>query len=223
MTKAQKFYTINEVAEKIEVHPQTLRNWEKEGLITPQRIAGKQRVYSKEDVETVEKIMKMKQEGMQIKAIKNSVLGLNQNKKEIKGSKNKKPAVAAMSTEPVTRKRGRPRKNPVINIETLMQKGLDELLSMASELNIKYARFIPKPKLVEAILDPSKREQYVNEIKEQKHNSYISKKTVLAQTTENLIETEEENVVEESSLKLVKKILALKEEGKTEEEIAKMI
>lgn len=65
-----KVYTINEVAEEASLHPQTLRNWEKNGLLNPQRISGNQRVYMSKDLETIEKICQLKEEGFNIKAIK---------------------------------------------------------------------------------------------------------------------------------------------------------
>ena len=41
--------TISAFAKRLRLHPQTLRNWEKAGLITPNRI-GRERVYDKKDL-----------------------------------------------------------------------------------------------------------------------------------------------------------------------------
>lgn len=65
-----KVYTINEIAQVANIHPQTLRNWEKYGIIKPQRLKGNQRVFMREDLERIEKICQWKEEGYNIKAIK---------------------------------------------------------------------------------------------------------------------------------------------------------
>lgn len=65
-----RVYTINEVAEEANLHPQTIRNWEKSGLISPQRISGNQRVFTSKDLNRIEKIFNLKDRGFNIKAIK---------------------------------------------------------------------------------------------------------------------------------------------------------
>ena len=57
-TKAKK-YTISVVAEEYGVHPQTLRLYEREGLIKPSRSAKGTRYYSEEDVERLELILNL--------------------------------------------------------------------------------------------------------------------------------------------------------------------
>ena len=57
-TKAKK-YTISVVAEEYGVHPQTLRLYEREGLITPSRSAKGTRYYTEEDVERLELILNL--------------------------------------------------------------------------------------------------------------------------------------------------------------------
>jgi len=57
-TKAKK-YTISVVAEQYGVHPQTLRLYEREGLITPSRSAKGTRYYTEEDVERLELILNL--------------------------------------------------------------------------------------------------------------------------------------------------------------------
>jgi MerR family transcriptional regulator/heat shock protein HspR len=55
----QKKYTISVVAEEYGVHPQTLRLYEREGLITPSRSAKGTRYYTEEDVERLELILNL--------------------------------------------------------------------------------------------------------------------------------------------------------------------
>lgn len=55
-------YTISAVAEMFEIHPQTLRLYEREGLIEPGRSEGKTRLYSDEDLEELEVILTLTRE-----------------------------------------------------------------------------------------------------------------------------------------------------------------
>lgn len=52
-------YMISAVAEKFQLHPQTLRLYEREGLLTPSRSEGNTRLYTEEDVERLEIIVNM--------------------------------------------------------------------------------------------------------------------------------------------------------------------
>ncbi len=52
-------YTIGVVAEMLKLHPQTLRMYEKKGLIRPSRTIGKTRMYSAEDVEEVARVTRL--------------------------------------------------------------------------------------------------------------------------------------------------------------------
>jgi len=46
----------------LNIHPQTLRQYEKEGLITPSRTAGKMRLYSQRDIDKIKMILKLTRE-----------------------------------------------------------------------------------------------------------------------------------------------------------------
>ncbi|MBM4129008.1 MAG: MerR family transcriptional regulator [Nitrospira sp.] len=59
--KKQPLYMISVVAEMLHVHPQTLRLYEREGLITPKRTK-RQRLYSEEDVERLGMILRLTRE-----------------------------------------------------------------------------------------------------------------------------------------------------------------
>lgn len=58
----QRRYSISIVAEMFEIHPQTLRTYEREGLIRPARTEGNTRVYSQENVERIELILRLTKE-----------------------------------------------------------------------------------------------------------------------------------------------------------------
>ncbi|MFI5333304.1 MAG: MerR family transcriptional regulator [Candidatus Babeliales bacterium] len=56
--KRQKaFFSISAVAKMFSVHQQTIRLYEKEGLITPKRSEGNTRLFSEEDVNRLEEII----------------------------------------------------------------------------------------------------------------------------------------------------------------------
>jgi MerR family transcriptional regulator/heat shock protein HspR len=52
-------YRISVVAEMLGVHPQTLRLYERKGLIRPSRTVGRTRMYSTEDVEDIRRILRL--------------------------------------------------------------------------------------------------------------------------------------------------------------------
>lgn len=52
-------YMIGVVAARYEIHPQTLRLYEREGLLMPSRTEGKTRLYSDEDLERLEFILSL--------------------------------------------------------------------------------------------------------------------------------------------------------------------
>jgi MerR family transcriptional regulator, heat shock protein HspR len=63
MSKKKKpYYMISVVAEMFDVHPQTLRTYEREGLIRPARTEGNTRLYSQEDLERIELILRLTNE-----------------------------------------------------------------------------------------------------------------------------------------------------------------
>ena len=52
-------YMISAVAELYEIHPQTLRLYEREGLLKPSRSEGNTRLYTQDDLERLEVILKL--------------------------------------------------------------------------------------------------------------------------------------------------------------------
>lgn len=55
-------YSISAVAEMFDIHPQTLRAYERQGLITPERTAGNTRRYTQENIEELEIILNLTRE-----------------------------------------------------------------------------------------------------------------------------------------------------------------
>ncbi len=63
MPKGKKAaYMISAVAEQYQVHPQTLRLYEREGLLKPSRSEGNTRLYTDGDLERLEVILKLTRE-----------------------------------------------------------------------------------------------------------------------------------------------------------------
>src|SRR5947208_6935694 len=60
--RSKAAYMISAVAEQYQIHPQTLRLYEREGLLTPSRSDGNTRLYTDEDLERLEVILKLTRE-----------------------------------------------------------------------------------------------------------------------------------------------------------------
>jgi MerR family transcriptional regulator, heat shock protein HspR len=58
-SRSKAAYMISAVAEQYEIHPQTLRLYEREGLLKPSRSDGNTRLYTDEDLERLEIILKL--------------------------------------------------------------------------------------------------------------------------------------------------------------------
>ena len=59
MKKRVKTYTISAVAELYDIHPQTLRLYEREGLLKPSRSVGNTRLYEDSDLERLDVILSL--------------------------------------------------------------------------------------------------------------------------------------------------------------------
>ncbi len=55
-------YMISVVADMFDIHPQTLRAYEREGLLRPARTDGNTRLYSEEDLQRIELILRLTKE-----------------------------------------------------------------------------------------------------------------------------------------------------------------
>lgn len=59
MKRKKGYYSISVVAKMFSVHQQTIRMYEKEGLINPKRSDGNTRLFSEEDVDRLEEIINL--------------------------------------------------------------------------------------------------------------------------------------------------------------------
>ena len=100
-------YQISIVAELLGIHPQTLRHYEREGLVVPSRTNGKIRVYSQKDIDDLKLILRLTRElGVNLAGVdvvlqlKNQVRELQ---KEIDHLRRDKNALEAESIVPKNR------------------------------------------------------------------------------------------------------------------------
>ena len=57
--RGRPLYMIGVVADMLKVHPQTLRFYEKKGLLRPSRTVGRTRMYSADDVEEIARLLRL--------------------------------------------------------------------------------------------------------------------------------------------------------------------
>jgi MerR family transcriptional regulator, heat shock protein HspR len=71
MDESQRaLYIISVAAELAGVHPQTLRIYERKGLIEPQRTTGRSRRYSESDIELLRRIQELTNEGVSLVGVR---------------------------------------------------------------------------------------------------------------------------------------------------------
>jgi MerR family transcriptional regulator/heat shock protein HspR len=68
--RTQAVYVISVAAELAGMHPQTLRIYERRGLVTPARTQGGNRRYSDADIETLRRIAELASSGMNLEGIR---------------------------------------------------------------------------------------------------------------------------------------------------------
>ena len=60
--RGKPLFMISVVAEMLDIHPQTLRLYEREGLVVPQRTDGNTRLYSQEDIDKLRRVLRLTRE-----------------------------------------------------------------------------------------------------------------------------------------------------------------
>src|SRR3954462_1248290 len=66
MADTRALYVISVAAELAGVHPQTLRIYERKGLLAPARTSGRSRRYSDRDIALLRRIQELTNEGMSL-------------------------------------------------------------------------------------------------------------------------------------------------------------
>jgi MerR family transcriptional regulator, heat shock protein HspR len=58
------WYTVAQATELLGVNPPTLRRWEQEGLVSPQRTEGGQRRYTRRELQQLDQVAQLADEGV---------------------------------------------------------------------------------------------------------------------------------------------------------------
>ncbi len=100
-------YLISAVAEILNIHPQTLRQYEREGLIKPSRTNGKIRLYSQKDINHIKYVLTLTKEiGVNLAGV-DIILQLNKRIEELEKDmyiyKNKIKSINSLSVVPDTK------------------------------------------------------------------------------------------------------------------------
>jgi len=84
--KDKPLYVISIAAELVDMHPQTLRLYERKGLIEPSRSSGKTRLYSQRNIEQLREIRRLTQElGVNLAGVE-EIIRLRQRLDELQSS-----------------------------------------------------------------------------------------------------------------------------------------
>jgi MerR family transcriptional regulator/heat shock protein HspR len=89
MTEDDPIFPIASAAELAGMHPQTLRQYDRLGLVCPKRTAGQTRRYSLRDVAQLREVQRLSSEGLNLEGIRrfleleNTVRGLNERVREL--------------------------------------------------------------------------------------------------------------------------------------------
>src|SRR5690625_6255240 len=71
--KHDPIYVISVAAQLADMHPQTLRQYDRMGLVVPARQAGGQRRYSTEDVRLLRRIQSLSRDGVSLEGVRRIV------------------------------------------------------------------------------------------------------------------------------------------------------
>jgi MerR family transcriptional regulator/heat shock protein HspR len=130
MAKPRKAgYMISAVAEQFQIHPQTLRLYEREGLLKPSRSEGNTRLYTDDDLERLEVILKLTRDlGVNLAGVE---IVLNMREKMSEMQRQIEQFVSSLNTE-ITSQRARPAPTrelnsliPVIEIKRTKKSGTE--------------------------------------------------------------------------------------------------
>jgi MerR family transcriptional regulator/heat shock protein HspR len=98
-------FMISAVAEQYQLHPQTLRLYEREGLLKPSRSEGNTRLYTEDDLERLEVILKLTRElGVNLAGVE---IILNMREKMAEMQKQIENFVSSLNTE-ISQRASRP-------------------------------------------------------------------------------------------------------------------
>jgi MerR family transcriptional regulator/heat shock protein HspR len=101
--KNKAAFMISAVSEQFQIHPQTLRLYEREGLLKPSRSEGNTRLYTEDDLERLEVILKLTRDlGVNLAGVE---IILNMREKMEEMQRQIEQFVSTLNTEITTRAR----------------------------------------------------------------------------------------------------------------------
>ena len=123
MKSKPRYRMISWVAEKYQVHPQTLRLWEREGLLRPTRSRGNTRLYDEEACDQLEAVITLTRDlGVNLAGV-DIILNL---KNQIKRLQNENEMLTKMLRRTVQKHGEVPRYHSLVKIESTTLKVADE-------------------------------------------------------------------------------------------------
>lgn len=117
-------YMIGIAAELAGMHPQTLRVYERRGLITPGRTEGNTRVYSDDDVALLRRIQELSDEGLNLAGIER-VLGLERRLEKVELRAQRAEAALVEHHDEVRRREREVRRQTCSEIVVIATTGTD--------------------------------------------------------------------------------------------------
>jgi MerR family transcriptional regulator/heat shock protein HspR len=118
-------YMISAVAEQYQIHPQTLRLYEREGLLKPSRSDGNTRLYTDDDLERLEVILKLTRDlGVNLAGVE---IILNMREKMAEMQRQIEDFVSSLNTEITQRSRPAPHESMSSLIPVIEAKRLKKL------------------------------------------------------------------------------------------------
>jgi MerR family transcriptional regulator/heat shock protein HspR len=121
--KSKGAYMISAVAEMYEIHPQTLRLYEREGLLKPSRTEGNTRLYTDEDLERLEFILNLTRDlGVNISGIA-IILQMRERMEEM--NRQMQSFVDYVRTEMLSRMQGVGQESAIVPMQRTVVMGSD--------------------------------------------------------------------------------------------------
>jgi MerR family transcriptional regulator, heat shock protein HspR len=105
-TRTRAVYVISVAAELAGMHPQTLRIYERRGLVLPARTQGGNRRYSDDDIEILRRIAELADQGLNLEGIKR-VMALEAENGRLRSELERERSSAANATAEAERRQRR--------------------------------------------------------------------------------------------------------------------
>lgn len=98
-TYSEPLFVISVAARLVEMHPQTLRKYEREGLIEPSRTSGNLRLYSDEDIERLRQVKYLvESRGLNLAGVQ-LALELTKSLRSLRNGMDRSPGANSWTTE----------------------------------------------------------------------------------------------------------------------------